>query len=65
MNESTESREVLARLKTEVFESNNQHLALALGRPVDEIDLWFQGGEIDEDAQEKINGLAQERLAEQ
>ncbi len=65
MNESTESREVLARLKTEVFESSNQHLALALGRPVDEIDLWFQGGEIDEDAQEKINGLAQERLAEQ
>jgi len=65
MNESTESREVLERLKTEVFESSNQHLALALGRPVDEIDLWFQGGEIDEDAQEKINGLAQERLAEQ
>ncbi len=64
MNESTESREVLARLKTEVFESSNHHLALALGRPVDEIDLWFQGGEIDEDAQEKINGLAQERLAE-
>jgi len=64
MNESTESREVLARLKTEVFESSNQHLALALGRPVGEIDLWFQGGEIDEDAQEKINGLAQERLAE-
>ena len=64
MNESTETREVLERLKTEVFESSNQHLALALGRPVDEIDLWFQGGEIDEDAQEKINGIAQERLAE-
>ncbi len=64
MNENTESRDVLARLKTQVFESSNEKLALALGRPVDEIDLWFQGGEIDEDAQEKINGLAQERLAE-
>ncbi len=65
MNESMESRDVLTRLKTQVFESSNEKLALALGRPVDEIDLWFQGGEIDEDAQEKINGLAQERLAEQ
>ena len=64
MNESTESRDVLTRLKTQVFESSNEKLALALGRPVDEIDLWFQGDEIDEDAQEKINGLAQERLAE-
>ncbi len=64
MNESSESKDVLTRLKTQVFESSNEKLALALGRPVDEIDLWFQGGEIDEDAQEKINGLAQERLAE-
>jgi len=64
MNESGESRDVLAKLKTQVFESSNEKLALALGRPIDEIELWFSGGEIDEDAQEKINGLAQERLAE-
>lgn len=64
MSESSASREILAKLKTEAFESNNQHLALALGRPIEEIDLWLGGGEIDEDAQEKINGLAQERLAE-
>ena len=64
MSESSESREILAKLKTEAFESSNQHLALALGRPIEEIDLWLSGGEIDEDAQEKINGLAQERLAE-
>ena len=64
MSESSESREVLAKLKTEAFESSNTHLALALGRPVEEIDLWFAGGEIDEDAREKINGLAQERLGE-
>ena len=65
MSESSDTREILARLKTEVFESSNRHLALALGRPVEEVDLWFEGGEIDEDAQEKINGIAQERLASQ
>jgi len=64
MSNSSDTREVLARLKTEVFESSNRHLALALGRPVEEVDLWLEGGEIDEDAQEKINGIAQERLAE-
>jgi len=64
MSESSDTREVLARLKTEVFESSNRHLALALGRPVEEVDSWFEGGEIDEDAQEKINGIAQERLSE-
>ncbi len=64
MSESSDTREVLARLKTEVFESSNRHLALALGRPVEEVDLWFEGGDIDEDAQEKINGIAQERLSE-
>ena len=64
MSDSSEAREVLTRLKTEVFESSNRHLALALGRPIEEVDLWFEGSEIDEDAREKINGIAQERLAE-
>lgn len=64
MSEGSDTRKVLARLKTEVFESSNRHLALALGRPVEEVDLWLEGGEIDEDAQEKINGIAQERLPE-
>ena len=64
MSESSDTREVLVRLKTEVFESSNRHLALALGRPVEEVDSWFEGGDIDEDAQEKINGIAQERLPE-
>lgn len=63
MNENVDSRELLARLKHEAFESSNQHLALALGRPVEDIELWFQGGAIDEDAEEKIGGLAQERLS--
>ena len=65
MYEGSETKEVLAKLKSQVFSSNDDQLALALGRPVDEIREWFGGAEIDEDAQEKINGIAQERLAEQ
>jgi len=66
MKENSDSLDVLKRLKTEVFESSDEKLALALGRPVEEVQNWFGGEEeIDEDAQEKINGIAQERLAEQ
>jgi len=64
MSDSLEARKNLERLKNEVFESSNRHVAVALGRPVEEVDLWFEGGEIDEDAREKINGIVQERLAE-
>jgi len=61
-NDTAESLNLLRRLKTEVFESSDVHLALAMGRPVEEVEGWFGGEEIDEDAQEKIHGLAQERL---
>ncbi|MBA3600783.1 MAG: hypothetical protein H0W45_05995 [Acidobacteria bacterium] len=65
MKENSDSLDVLKRLKTEVFESSDEKLALALGRPVEEVQNWFGGEEeIDEDAQEKINGIAQERLPE-
>lgn len=62
MSDSSEARKNLERLKDEVFESSNRHVAVALGRPVEEVDLWFEGGDIDEDAREKINGIAKERL---
>ena len=62
MSDNSDVKETLARLKHEVFESSNRHLALALGRPVEEVDLWFEGGEVDEDSREKINGIAQQRL---
>jgi hypothetical protein len=61
--ESSESVELLQKLKTQVFDSDNDKLALALGRPVEEINAWFSGAEqIDEDAQEKIHGIALMRL---
>jgi len=61
-NEKSAGLDVLRKLKTEVFESDDEKLALALGRPVEEIKAWFGGEEIDEDAQEKIHGIAQMRL---
>ncbi len=62
-DETAESLELLKKLKTQVFESSDEKLALAMGRPVSELEAWFSGTEqIDEDAQEKIHGLAQMRL---
>ena len=72
MDQSTEAKrdnpdalELLQQLKSEVFDDSNEELALALGRTTEEIEAWFDGEEeIDEDAEMKINGLAQERLGE-
>lgn len=72
MNENTASEtnndqgnvELLQKLKQEVFAASDEKLAVALGRPVEEITAWLGGAEIDEDAQEKIHALAQMRLSE-
>jgi hypothetical protein len=60
-----DSRKTLQRLKTEVFgvTGGEDELAFALGRPVEEVRDWLGGGEIDDDAQMKINGIAKERLS--
>jgi len=61
--DETESRENLQKLKTQVFDSDDEKVALAMGRPVEEIRAWLDGEEIDDDAQMKINGIAKERLS--
>jgi hypothetical protein len=63
--DEAESRRLLQKLKDEVFgeTGGDGELALAMGRPVEEIRDWLNGGEIDEDAQMKINGIAKERLS--
>ena len=63
MDENSDALDNLARLKHEAFDGDDEKLAVALGRPIDEVRLWFSGGSIDEDAAEKINGIAQERLS--
>ncbi|MDQ3323355.1 MAG: hypothetical protein M3525_13135 [Acidobacteriota bacterium] len=61
-NNDTGNVKLLQKLKQEVFASSDEKLAVALGRPVEEITAWLGGEEIDEDAQEKIHALAQMRL---
>jgi hypothetical protein len=62
--DEAESRQILQRLKNEVFDGDSEKTAIAMGRPVGEIDGWLGGDEIDEDAQMKIHGIAKERLSE-
>ena len=63
VDETTDSLELLHRLKREVFEGSDEALAVAMGRPESEIIAWFtHGEEIDEDAAMKIHGIAKERL---
>lgn len=62
-SDNTESLELLQRLKNEVFDGSIGELALAMGRPMEEIQAWFSGEEeIDEDAEMKVHGIAKERL---
>lgn len=57
--------ELLKRLKSEVYYDENEALALGLGRTTEEVEAWLGGDEeIDEDAEMKIHGLAEERLGE-
>lgn len=71
MNENTnsgndnreENLKLLRQLREHVYEGYNAELALGLGRTEDEVKSWLNGAEIDEDAQEKIQALAQERLS--
>ena len=44
MNENSDALDNLAKLKHEAFGGDDEKLAVALGRPVDEVRLWFTGG---------------------
>ena len=62
-NEDVDSLELLQRLRSEVFEDSDEELALALGRPIEQVEAWINGDEEpDEDAEMKIRGIADERL---
>jgi hypothetical protein len=66
MNEQNDKTvEQLMKLRNDVFKGSDSELALALGRPTDEVQGWQKGEEIDEDAEMKIVNLAQERLKDQ
>ena len=60
----SETVKILTRLRNEAFEGRDEQLALALGRPLEEVASWErETAEIDEDAVMKIHALAEERLS--
>ncbi|MGZ5436223.1 MAG: hypothetical protein ACXW3F_09195 [Pyrinomonadaceae bacterium] len=58
----TEGRAIIKRLRDKAFDGNNEQLALALGRPAEEVEGWTGGAEpVDDDVLMKARGIAQER----
>ena len=53
---------LLKRLRDEGFDSDDEKLAVALGRPAEEVTEWMRGeGRLDDDILIKARGIAQER----
>ncbi|MGI8838566.1 MAG: hypothetical protein ACR2H4_18265 [Pyrinomonadaceae bacterium] len=58
----TEGLALLKRLRDSGFEGNDEKLAVALGRPIEEIQGWMGGAEpVDDDVVMKARGIAKER----
>ena len=57
-----EGREILLKLRDNGFEGSDERLAVALGRPVSEVEGWTGGVEpVDDDVIMKARGIAKER----
>jgi hypothetical protein len=57
-----EGRELLRRLRDEAFEASDEKFALALGRPLGEIEgMITRGATVDDDVVMKARGIAKER----
>ncbi|HEV7398548.1 MAG TPA: hypothetical protein VGN86_18690 [Pyrinomonadaceae bacterium] len=63
--DQSEGVTILRNLRDGVFDSSDEKLALALGRPTEEIESLIGGEEvIDDDLVMKVRGIAQERGVE-
>lgn len=63
--DQSEAVTILTNLRNRAFDSNDEKLALALGRPTEEIESLLGGAEgIDDDLVMKARGIAQERGVE-
>jgi hypothetical protein len=64
-NEGTseaEGRALLQKLRDAGFEGSDEKLAIALGRPIEEVEGWMNGTEpVDDDVVMKARGIAKER----
>ena len=57
-----EACEFLKRMRDAGFEGNDEKLAIALGRPVEEVHGWMNGtAAVDDDVVMKARGIAKER----
>jgi len=62
---SNPRRELLRNLRDRGFEGSNEKLAVAVGRPVEEITDWdSESAVVDDDVIMKVRGIAQEREIE-
>ncbi len=60
--DQSEGRALLKRLRDAGFNGSDEQLALALGRPVEEVEGWMGGAEpVDDDVVMKARGIAKER----
>jgi hypothetical protein len=58
----TEGRALLRKLRDLGFDSSDQQLALALGRPLEEVEAWMGGAAaVDDDVIMKARGIATQR----
>jgi hypothetical protein len=59
-------REILRQLRDQGFEADDEKLAVASGRPVEEVQGWMAGGDepVDDDIIMKARGIAKERNIE-
>ena len=63
--DQSEASEILRNVRDAAFEGSDEKLALALGRPTEEIEEWTSGGgSIDSDVLLKARALADERGVE-
>ncbi len=59
------ARNIITELRDKAFDSSDEQLALALGRPAEEVRAMAEGSEApDEDAVIKARGLAEQRGVE-
>ena len=62
---TAEGLEILRRLRDGGFDGDNERFAVALGRPLEEVEAWMSGTEPpDDDIIMKSRGIAKERNIE-
>jgi hypothetical protein len=58
----SEGRSILMRLRDQGFEGSDEKLAIALGRPIEDVQGWTNGTKtVDDDVVMKARGVAKQR----